>query len=298
MCSRVAVRSVAAMRPFLVSLTAAVGATAAVLAAAPAASAADAVYAGTTSDGDPIVVTADAQAATLRSIAISWRATCGSGPGDWVPGGGVLRPAKPVAGFAPSADELLVSKNAKGVFAGMQLSGGAGASVVDLKGKLKPGKATGSLSATVKMIDPATGNTTASCQTNQNWTATRDPGIIYGGATSQGQPFVVRLNQQRKRVNDVLTTWFAKCTPDGFFRSPDHFVGFAIKSGGAFGSAFDDDFNLDAGGKSHYAYKLAGRLTSKGVKGTLQVNVAETDAAGAPTATCDSGAVSFKAATG
>jgi hypothetical protein len=286
------------MRPFLVPLTAAVGATAAVLAAAPSAHAADAVYGGMTTGGDPIVVTADPQAATLRSIAISWRATCGPGPGDWVPGGGVMRPAKPVAGFAPGPDELLVSKNAKGVFAGTQLSGGAGATVVDIKGKLKPGKATGSLSATVKVIDPATGNTAASCQTTQRWTATRDPGIIYGGATSQGQPFVVRLNRQRKRVNDVVTTWFAKCTPDGLFRSPEHLVGFTIKRSGAFGSPFEADFDMDAGGKRHYAYKLAGRVTSKAVKGTLQVNVAEADAAGAPTATCDTGGLTFKAATG
>jgi hypothetical protein len=298
MCSRAAARSVAAMRPFLVPFTAAVGATAAVLAATPAAEAADAVYGGTTSNGDPIVVTADAAATTLRSIAISWRASCGPDPGDWIPGGGVLTPAEPVAGFAPSADELLVSKNAKGSFAGTQLAGGAGPMVVDLKGKLKAGKATGTLSATVKVLDPETGNTTASCQTTQRWTATREPGIIYGGATSQGQPFVVRLNQTHKRVNDVITTWFAKCTPDGYFLSPDHFGNFAVKGSGAFGNPFDWDTTLDDGTKRDYAYQFKGRLTSKAVKGTMQVKVAETDAAGAPGANCDTGGLTFKAATG
>jgi hypothetical protein len=298
MCCRAAARSVAAMRPFLVPLTAAAAATAAVLAATPAAHAADAVYGGTTTDGDAIVVTADAAATKLRSIAISWRATCGPEPGNWIPGGGVLTPAEPVAGFAPGADELLVSKNAKGVFAGTQLAGGAGPMVADLTGKLKPGKATGTLSVTVKLLDPETGATAASCQTNQRWTATRNPGIIYGGATSQDQPVVVRLNQPRKRVNDVITTWFANCTPEGVFRAPDHFGNFPVKGSGAFGNPFDWDTNLPDGGKRHYAYQFKGRLTSKAVKGTLQVKVNETDAAGAPGAGCDTGGMTFKAATG
>ena len=147
-------------------------------------------------------------------------------------------------------------------------------------------------------MDPETGNTTASCQTTRKWTATRDPGIIYGGATSQGQPFVIRLNQQRKRVNDVITTWYANCTPEGVFRAPDHFGNFPVKGTGAFGGPFEWDTNLDAGAKRKYAYQFKGRLTSKAVKGTLQVKVTETDAAGAAGASCDTGGLTFKAATG
>ena len=76
MCSRARARSVAAMRPsLLLRLTAAAGATAAVLAAAPAAGAADAVYGGSSGD-DAIVLKGDSKFTTLRSIVISWRATC------------------------------------------------------------------------------------------------------------------------------------------------------------------------------------------------------------------------------
>jgi hypothetical protein len=286
------------MRPFLTPLTAAAGATAAVLAAAPSAHAAEAVYGGMTSGGDPIVVTADPAAQTLRSIVISWRATCGPSPGDWTSGGGALTPTKPVAGFVPAADELLMSKNAKGAFAGTQLTGGAGATVVELKGKLKPAKAKGTLAATVKLIDPATGNSTGSCQTNQTWVATRSPGIIYGGKTSQNQPFVVRLNGRRNRVNDVMTTWYAPCSPQGYYRLADRFVDFPVKRSGGFGNPFNFDVDIDAGGKDHFDYAFSGRVTSKGIKGNLQVKVSETDAAGAPGPTCDTRGLTFKAATG
>ena len=135
-----------------------------------------------------------------------------------MPGGAALTPTKPVPGFVANPSDLLMSKNAKGAFQGTQLAASGGrVTNVEIKGKLKPGKASGTFAATVKMIDPATGNT-VSCQTTQRWVATRDPGIIYGGTTSQGQPLVVRLNAQRNRVNDVITTWYANCTPEGVFR--------------------------------------------------------------------------------
>src|SRR4051794_13562221 len=54
---------------------------AAALSAPPAARAADAVYGGTTKDGDPIVVTTDKAGLALRSLAMTWRAACSDGSG-------------------------------------------------------------------------------------------------------------------------------------------------------------------------------------------------------------------------
>src|SRR4051794_34596606 len=109
------------MRPALsLSLTAA-GATAAVLAASPAALAAEAVFGGASRAGDPIVVKANRAATAVRSIVISWAATCGDGS-DF-PASATLTAVKPVPGFNPGPDELLVSKNAKGRFKGLQLTG-------------------------------------------------------------------------------------------------------------------------------------------------------------------------------
>ena len=257
MCSRAAARSVAAMRPLPPPLTAAAGATAAVLAVTPSAHAADAVYGGTPRQATRSSSRADAKATELRSIAISWRATC-AGPATGFPGGGVLTPAEPVAGFAPSADELLVSKNAKGGFAGTQLAltAAAGADRRRHQGQAQAGKATGTLSATVKIVDQATGaHDHLLPDRPKRWTATRDPGIIYGGATSQGQPFVVRLNQQRKRVNDVITTWYAPCTPRGRTSAcPITSATSPSRAPGGSATRSSGTTTLDAGGKRHCDY--------------------------------------------
>jgi hypothetical protein len=301
MCSRAGVRSVAAMRPSLLRLTAAAGATAAVLATSSSARAADAVYGGTAGSGDPIVVKADPKASELRSVIVSWRAACADGMG--YPGSGELTPTEPTAGFAPGPLDLLISRNAKGRFKGTQhgsadLGDAVAAVVVDVEGKLKGTRASGTLSAVVKIADKATGADITSCQTGtRRWAASRAPGIVYGGVTSQNEPMVVRLNARRQRVNDVITTWVAPCT-QGFFRVPEHFVNFAVKSTGRFGNPFSADFPMDAGGNRRYAYSITGRVTKAAAKGTLQVKVSETDANGATTDGCDTGGVTWKAATG
>jgi hypothetical protein len=287
------------MRLSLPSLTAA-GATAAVLAAAPA-NAADAVFGGITKRGAPLVLKADAKTQELRSLILSWDAPCADGRN--FPGGGELTPVEPVPGFAPGPRELLASRNAKGRFAGTQLFsrdlGDAVAAVqVQLSGKLKPKRATGTLSAIVKVADKATGNAITSCQTgNLSWVSTRAPGIVYGGATSQGEPIVIRLNATRDRVNDLITTWSAPCGDAGYFRYADHWGNFRVKTTGRFGNPFADDVTIESGSKLHYDYDVAGRLSKAAAKGTLQVKVTETDPAGVAT-NCDTGGVTWKATTG
>ena len=171
---------------------------------------------------------------------------------------------------------------------------------MEVTGKLKAGRASGTLSAIVKIVDKATGAAVTSCQTGkQSWLATRKPGIIFGGSTSQGEPLVVRLNAERTRVNDVITVWRAPCTPSGgYFRVRDHFVNFALKKTGGFGNPFSNDTPMDAGGKRHWDYSVKGQVSKTKAKGALQVKVADSDPAGAPVDACDTGGVTWKAATG
>jgi hypothetical protein len=292
------------MRPSLLRLTAAAGATAAVLAVSPSAYAADAVYGGTAGSDDPIVVKADAKSTKLRSMVVSWRAACADG--DGFPAGGELTATAPVAGFTPGPTDLLVSRNAKGRFKGTQLGlanlGAASAAiVVDIEGALKRTRASGTLRAVVKIVDTATGADITSCQTGtMRWAATRSPGIIYGGKTSQGEPMVVRLDARRRQVNDLLTTWRAPCTPSaGYYRVPDHiFVPFLVGRTGRFGAPFARDWATGTGGRVRNDVDLAGRVSKTKASGTLQVKVSETDANGATTDTCDTGGITWKAATG
>ena len=152
----------------------------------------------------------------------------------------------------------------------------------------------------MKISDKATGAAITSCQTGKlRWVATRSPGIVYGGSTSQGEPLVVRLNASRKRVNDVLLTWRAPCAPSGgFWRVADHWGNFRVKSTGSFGNPFNQEFAMDAGGKRRFDAAIAGRVGRTSAKGTVQVKISETDVNGAATDSCDTGAVTWKAATG
>jgi hypothetical protein len=287
------------MRPSLLSLAAAVSGTAAALVSAAPALGADATYGGTAKHGAPIVIKADAKAQRLKSVTLSWFADCADGRS--YDGGGQLTPAVPVEGFAPGRRELVVTRNAKGRFDGQQMYAsdlGDYIAVVQVKvsGKLAPKRAGGKLSVVVKISDKAAGAAVTSCQLDGSWVATRSPGTIFAGVTSQDRPIVLRT--ANGMVNDVITSWGAPCAADaGFFSSPDHWVGFSLKPGGRFGNPFTSDYSDPDGTKVHYDYSIAGRVRRADAKGTLQVKVTSTDPAGAVT-NCDSGNVTWKAATG
>jgi hypothetical protein len=300
MRARKGARSVAAiMRPSLLPGIAAAAVFAA--AAAPPAHAKEGVYGGTTQAGNAIVVKTDAAGTKLQSVVVSWRATCGDGRG--YPDGAELAAAEATPGFTPGPTELAMSVNAKGKFAGTQLTGAdlgdqAAAVVLTVAGTLKPTKASGTLSADVTIIDKASMAKTGQCKARLKWTAARAPGVIYGGATSQGLPLVVRLDATRRKVADLLTTWVASCTAGGYYTIPDRFVGFPIKANGTFGNPMSDDMAIDAGGKRHVDMSVLGRVGKSAAKGTLRVKINDADAAGAPTDSCDSNAVTWKATSG
>jgi hypothetical protein len=262
------------------------------LAAAPGALAKNAVYGGETSGDEAIVLTADKAGKTLRSAVIAWQADCGES--SWSDGGLIT----PITS-APRSTDLLVSRNAKGRFAGKQhrdLGSPDQLAAVDVAfaGRMGATKASGTLSATVVITDRATGAQAASCTTGTvHWKATRAAGRVYGGRTSQDEPIVARLDAKRKRVTDLIVSWdSSSCDPDGSFHSAEHLGGFKVAPNGRFKDSDADVQLTPDGGVAMTTHDVAGRVSKRGARGTLQVD------ASWPDGSCSSGGVTWNASTG
>jgi hypothetical protein len=280
----------------------ALGALALALAAAPSASAAGSVFGGATRGDEPIVLVGDRTAKKLKSAVIATESKCSDGM--YMPFSANVTAAKAEAGFDAGSADLLMSRNAKGRFSGLaartyDLGDSVALVGTALRGKLKGKRASGSISTDVSIVDRQSGNETASCHSGRiAWSATRSPGRVYGGSTSQEEPVVVRLDAKRKKVSDVLASWeTASCTPENFLRFPDRFTNFPLHAG-RFGDSFDQTYDGPDGGKRTYAYTVDGKVSRRSTTGTLHVGVTQSDAAGATTLACDSGNVTWKATTG
>lgn len=260
-----------------------------------------AVFGGSTNARESIVLIADASMKRLKSAVIAWEADCDDGRKFRTATS--LTSVAPTPGFDASGRELLMSRNAKGRFAGTQFVGYDlgdfdAAVTVRLAGRIRSAKATGTLSAEVELYDKASGATAGGCRTDTvDWEAARAPGRIYGGKTSQDEPVVVRVDAKHRRVSDVLTGWATtSCTPeDDFFTFGERFAGFQL-AGGKFGHTWGEVYNRDGGGKMHFAYALEGRVGPRSAHGSLHVTITGVDSAGATDVTCDTGRLTWTAA--
>jgi hypothetical protein len=276
-------------------------ATALALITAPGAAAA-AVFGGSTRAGEPIVLTADSRAKKLRSTVITWEAACDDG--RLFPVAVELTAATAAAGFTPGPRDLMMSRNRQGKFAGEQVGAlNLGSQIAGvaarLTGKLGARRASGTLEANVEITYAATGEAAGSCSTGAvRWSATRDPRRIYGGATSQEEPIVLRLDRRRRTVTDVLVGWqTSTCEPpENFIRFGERFGNFPLRSG-RFGDAFADSVSAPDG-TIDFGYELNGSVARSSARGRLHVTVTSTDATGMQTMACDSGGVSWSARTG
>ena len=206
-------------------------------------------------------------------------------------------------GFSGGAFELAMSRNAKGRFFGAQLAGfpldsGTATVAVTFAGRLRAGSASGTLSADVVVLDES-GNEVDSCRTGTtNWNASRSPGRLFAGKTSQDEPVVVRVDAGRRNVTNFLVGWqTAGCRPEGFARSGESLANFPLRAG-RFGDALVSSYDDPGGGIQRYTMDLAGKVTHRSAGGTLRATITVTDAAGATTLSCDSGGVTWKATTG
>ena len=283
-------------------LAGAVATVATTFGAAPGALAANAVFGGGTNSGEAIVVNANKAAAKLKSAVVAWEATCGDG--SRFPWSSAVTVSKTSAGFSAGPRELATTRNGKKRFSGVQrfaLDGGDSAAsvAVNLAGRLAAKRASGTLSADIKILDKASGAVQETCRTGSvRWKASRSPGRVYAGKTSQDQPFVARVDGRRKRVTDVLMGWSAPCQPEGFMTFPEQLSNFTLAASGRFGDTWDQTVKMDDGGSRKFDYTLTGRLSRRSGAGTFRAAVAGTDAGGATRETCDTGAVTWKAATG
>jgi hypothetical protein len=216
-----------------------------------------------------------------------------------------LKAVAPEPGFNPGAQELATSRNGKGRFAGTQLAAlRMGDRVAALRaryaGTLSAKRARGTLDATISVVESASGDVVATCRTGTvRWSATRAPGRVFGGSTSQGYPVVARVDAKRRTVADLLIGWSSEtCKPDDVFLSIDDRFSKLPLSSGHFGGAFDQFYSPDGGGDGKVAYDIAGRIAGKRTSGTLRVNLTETDPSGTVTTACDSGSIAWSAVTG
>jgi hypothetical protein len=260
------------------------------------------VYGGTTRAGDAIVITASKGAAKLTGAVLAWHATCDdqSNFSD----ASSLTPLAPRSGEVVGPRDLVMVRNAKGRFTGVQTFGEQNASEtamvsVTLKGRLTPTRASGTLSATVKITD-ATGAAAGACQTGTlSWAALHAPGRVYAGSTAQEAPVVLHVTPKHHRVHDLLLDWRTQSCSDGSsWTYPDGFTNFPLSRTGAFGNPMSYTATLGDGSKRAFSYDLRGRVTRTSARGTLHVTTADTDAAGAPGMTCDSGTIAWKAVSG
>jgi hypothetical protein len=268
---------------------------------APAYAEADAVYGGSTTAHEPIVLRADRAGQRLRSAVMTWEAKCDQGA--IFPFAAELPAVMLTRGLSQDAFELAMSRNAKGHFSGTQLAGfqlGSETAMVTVTfaGTLRARSAFGMLSADVAILDES-GNEVDACHTGATrWNASRSPGRLFAGKTSQDEPIVLRLDAKRRNVRNVLVGWqTASCRPEAFGRFAESFTNFPLR-GGRFGDALESSYDDADGGKLRYTMELAGKVTRRSAHGTLQATITGTDAAGATTLSCDSGGVTWKTATG
>ena len=284
--------------PLLIALTGVV--TGVTLAATPAASAANGVFGGSTRAGEAIVWNTDRAGKRVRSAVLAWEAACDDGSRYVVFIRVTATKASP--GFDPEPRNLVMTRNRRGRFAGSIVGAqslGAQTAVVSAKvtGRLRRASASGTLTAYTTIVDGTTGSQSMSCETGRvRWTASRAPGRIYGGSTSQGEPFVVRLDARRRVVRDLLFGWHSQsCTPEGFVRFPERFGNFAVNRRGRWGDSWQQVVD---GGAVTFSYKLAGALRRTSARGTLAAAVNRVDDSGATDLSCESGTISWKAKTG
>jgi hypothetical protein len=277
-------------------------ALAATLTGAPAAVAAGGVYGGSTSRAEPIVITTDKAGKKLRGAVIAWESACADG--KYFSDARSVAPAADSPGFVPEPRDLVMKRNGKHRFAGAQsaafdLGDAVAIETVALAGKLRAKSASGTLNATVGILDKASGDPITTCSLRTRWSATRAPGRVYAGSTSQDEPVVTRINAKRTRVTDLLVSWdSASCQQPGSVHFGERLHNFSLAKSGRFGSTWNTSERASDGGSARTDYALTGRVAARRATGTLRIGVTWLDAAGSTTDACDSGGMTWKATTG
>ena len=164
----------------------------------------------------------------------------------------------------------------------------------NLTGTVKGGSASGKVAVTFLDVDTNDFTITAQCSETVSWKALRNPGVVYGGKTSQDEPIVLELTSNRKKVSHAHLAWEGPCQTSGFWSDPhDEFdlLPFSLSSTGG----FNRTYNVGFGGGSSLVEHFAGKVTKTKAAGSFRGDVT---IAGDQPDTCSSGVVSWRANSG
>ena len=288
-------------RPSPISLAAGAATILALTAAAPAAAAPVQVYGGHTAQDAPIALRVAGSGRELTQLLVHVRAACDDGNSATWSGAAsfaafappTIKPGENV--FSPARVSRRGAFRATG--AATDVYGDKLGKVTEtIRGTIRRGVAHGTFSATIEILDPATGAKVTSCRSGTlRWAARSAPGRVYAGLTSGRQPIVVQRTRNGRKVDSLWVSWSAPCQNEGGFTLAEELINFPVSSGGGFGGAFTDDVKLEEGGTRAFAYRLAGRASASRVAGRLRVEVTDKDPAGATTDTCDTTQLSWSA---
>jgi hypothetical protein len=250
---------------------------------APAAHAAraPAVYAGTTSGGDPIVLRVDRQARVVQRVVAMWRATCADGRAFPFLGALVRRPGEPVV-VSPGDGNVLFARRIgpRGAWRGRALTAAGNVAIVQrLTARIRGTGASGTIRARVEVADPATGAPATTCTVRTAFRALRRPGGIYGGQTNQGGPVAIDLTGRRRQVDALLVGWQSRtcASGQGFLQVGDVLTNLRLRRRGAFGGPISQDIPRTDGGRTNVRWAIRGRVRPRAVTGTYQVTVSITN---------------------
>lgn len=235
-----------------------------------------AIYGGTTVSGPgPIVIVGDPTRQHVRSLVVGLDVECGD-ERYWD-----AERLAVVAGTRGAAGQLGTSRNSGGRFAGetvtdvMRKDGSTATIRITVSGQIGRENALGTLSGKVLAIQGVP-QPASRCPTKRySWRARRDPGRIYGGASSQGEPVVLELSNDRKSVKNLYVTWHVPaCRPVADWRLPDALSDFPIKHG-AFGDSFEQRYRFSKNRRLIFEYDIAGRMAStrSSARGSFKVRL-------------------------
>lgn len=259
------------------------------------------VYGGYTSQDDPFALKLTADRRHLSTLLLYVEGKCDDGhtityaePAKFAP------EAPPVVG--PGENVLVGGRlSPRGAF---KYSGVATESYGDVvgmiketvSGRIRAGRASGTYSATIDVVNKQSNAKVATCRTGVvKFLAISSPGRVYAGLTSQNNPVVVELNATRSKIDKLRIGWDTSCTSGGGYTVGDHFSNFAVRETGAFSDTWNGDFPQQDGKKMSMTFAVQGTLARAQARGTLSVKETDTDTGGATTDTCDTGTISWSA---
>jgi hypothetical protein len=245
-----------------------------------------AVYGGKTSQNDPFALVLSHDGKRVAKQVMDIEGTCTSGM--LLNSGGSITPTNLRVGKTGTLKGTVLSSVNTGTETGKV--------TVDLKGKLGSSRGSGTAHVHIDFVNKQTGTTTDSCDTGTlRWGATAAKGRVYGGSTSTGEPVVVELSRDLRRVSTLRIGWGAPCSPQGGFHIGDALGNFPLSTRRTFGDSFSMTVPADGGGQDKFDYQVQGKVGKSKASGRLQVHITSTDTSGATVVTCDSGVVSWRA---